>query len=234
MADDPRRPESGIGNAAPAVTPEQLAEADDLLRLSHLALVRGDTKESDRMLERALEVAPGSAQVLEEMGDRQVKQRKLQAAKESYAAALAAEPSRASAERKYGETVLALQMVLDPSKILGDGLSEDDSFVSARALPILSFLVPGLGQIVNGEVPKGLTMLLVWAGSILLTGMLSDQFRTFGSLLQSGSDFNALALLPLFSAVMAFGWSVGDAASTAKLKEKRQIVRPTPPVDKEF
>lgn len=233
MADDPRRPEPGLVPIVTPPTPEQMAEAEDLLRLSHLALVRGDSKESDRLLERALEVAPGSAQVMEEVGDRQVKQRKLRAAKESYAASLAAEPNRASAERKYGETVLALQMVLDPSKILGEG-NDDDSFVSAKALPVLSFLVPGLGQIVNGEVPKGLTMLFVWAGSIVLTGMLSDQFRAFRLLLQGGGDFNALALLPLFSAVMAFGWAVGDAASTAKLKERRQIVRPVPPVDKEF
>lgn len=233
MADDPRRPEPSVDTPPPAPTSEQLAEAEDLLRLSHLAKVRGDIKESDRLLDRALEVAPGSAQVLEEVGDRQVEQRKLRAAKESYAAALAVEPGRASAERKYGETVLALQMVLDPSRILGE-IEDDDSYVGAKALPVLSFLVPGLGQIVNGEIGKGLTMLFVWGGSIVLTGMMSDQFRAFGSLLSGGGQFNGLAFLPLFSVFMAFAWSVGDAASTAKLKEKRNIIRPVPPVDKEF
>lgn len=229
MADDPRRPEPALTPP----TPEQLEQADSLLRQANLARVRGDKAEADRLLQAAQEAAPGSAAVLEEIGDRHVAARKLRLAKDAYQAALEAEPGRASAERKLGETVLALQMILDPSKILGDDPG-DDSYVGAKALPILSFLVPGLGQLANGETGKGLTMMAVWAGSLLMTGMLSDGFRAFSSLLGKGGGLNPIAFLPLCSAVVAFAWAVGDASSTAKLKEKRNILPPQPPVDMEF
>lgn len=214
-------------------TPEQAERADSLLRQANLARVRGDRAEADRLLEAAVEAAPGSAAVLEEVGDRHVAARKLQKAKEAYQAALEAEPGRASAERKLGETVLALQMILDPSKILGDE-PDDDSYVGAKALPVLSFLVPGLGQLANGETGKGLTMMGVWAGSLVMAGLMSDGFRAFASLFGRGTGLNPVAFLPLFSAAVAFAWAVGDAASTAKFKEKRNVLPPKPPVDMEF
>jgi tetratricopeptide (TPR) repeat protein len=203
------------------------------LRQANLARVRGDKAESDRLLQAAQVAAPRSAAVLEEIGDRYFAERKLRQAKESYQAALDVEPGRPSAERKLGEAVLALQMVLDPSKILGE-VPDDDSYVGAKALPVLSFLVPGLGQLANGETGKGLTMMAVWAGSLLMTGLLSDGFRAFSSLFGRGGGLNPVAFLPLSSAVVAFAWAVGDASSTAKLKERRNIVPPKPPVDMEF
>jgi len=213
-------------------TPAEAEEAEGLVRQANLARIRGDKDAYQRFLEQAAAVAPGSSTVQEALGDAYVERRQVRKAKEAFHTAVRLDPSNASAERKYGEAVLAIQVALDPAFALAP---DDGSFASGKASTILSFLIPGLGQIVSGATVFGGALLGIWVLALVWAMSIPNGLSKLPFLFRGGSvDFNGAVLMPLF--LMAASWVVGiaDASSKAKRVVPKQVARPVPPVDKKF
>lgn len=231
MDDGTGRPEPAAVALPPTAEQEERAEA--LLRQSNLACVRGDREAASKLIEQALEAAPGSSRVLEAQGDDCVLRRQLAKAKDAYKAAVEADPKNVSAERKLGETVLALQLACDPASILGG--PQTDSYASGRAASLLSFLIPGLGQFVTGHTSKGVAFFVAWlvgvVWAILTPNGLSGIPTLFG---RPGPNPAPIVFVPLLLAGLAWVASIGDANATAKARPVHKPDRPVPPVDKPF
>lgn len=240
MEDDSPRPVADVDESSaeaeeslpPPPTEEEREKAENLVRQANLAKIRGDKVSFEKLIEEAALAAPGSSAVQEAVGDAYVDRRQVRKAKDAYQRAVKLDPTNASAERKFGEMVLSIQLALDP--MFGKP-SPDESLASGKAAVILSFMIPGLGQIVNGETSKGVAFLVTWLvgviGAILVPNGLTGLMTLIGL---RGPAFNPTVLLPLFLAVSAWMWAIGDAGGRAKRQDKRMIVHPVPPVDKDF
>lgn len=234
MEDDAGRPEPDPVVEEPLpepATPEQIEKAEGLIRQANLAKIRGDRDAFDKLLDEAAAVAAGSSTVQEALGDAYLERRQTRKAKDAYHRAVKLDAKNVSAERKYGECVLAIQMALDPTF----GLAADDSLASGKAGVVLSFLLPGLGQIVSGQYLKGGGILGLWLAAWAWAVAVPNGFGGLGSLLgRQGPPFNPVFFVPIFIAACCWLFGISDASSRAKRFEPRSVQRPVPPVDKNF
>ncbi len=120
---------------------------------------------------------PGDAAVLELLGDIAEGRGDWDVAIESYQAAVAAEPARASAEAKVGKAVLR-RAEQQRQKTLGVAYAAADASLVRRTggersgwlVVAGSMLCPGLGQLVQGQTVKGGTLIAIFLlGVVLLT-----------------------------------------------------------------
>ncbi len=245
MEDDAARPDPGGLNPAegqtglpepelpPVPSQSELEAAENLIRQANLAKIRGDMAGFERLVQQASETAPGSSNVHEALGDAYVERKQVRKAKEEYQLAVRINPKNASAERKYGETVLAIQLALDPNFATPP---PDDSFASGKGAVILSFLVPGLGQLaladyVKGGILFGLTVLSVgWA--LLIPDGFNGLLYLFSP--HAKVSLNPVIFLPLLVTLVCWVVGVADASSKAKRVPALRVDRPVPPVDKDF
>lgn len=226
--------ESAVEEPIPTYSQADLDKAENLIRQAALARRRNETGNARRLMDEAEATAPGSAVVLEALGDLLMEQSKWSGAKDKYEKALKIEPENVGIERKYGECVFHLYTA-------GDFLSrpQDSSFVGGKAAIILSLFVPGLGQFAAEQYQRGAIMMGGWAIGWGLAWLIPDGMKgLFSALGLSGrgaqAAFNPLVLLPLGVAVIFHLWSIMDAASKAGNYRAAKIDRPTPPVDKDF
>ena len=240
MEDDAPRPDDrGLdttGDAAEPLplppTPAELEQAEGLIRQANLAKIRGDKGLYERLVHEASTIAPGSSTVQEAVGDAYLATKQVRKAKDAFQLAVKLDPSNASAERKFGEAVLSVQLALDP---MFATIPEDDSVASGKAGLIMSFLIPGLGQLANGDNAKGYPMLGGWllgvVGSLAVPQGLAGLATVIGV---KGPAFNPIVLIPVLLAFGCWIWSIGDAGSRNKRFERKPIIHPVPPVDKDF
>ncbi|MCW5936045.1 MAG: tetratricopeptide repeat protein [Fimbriimonadaceae bacterium] len=233
MADDAERSEpDAVAEAPRELTEEQRLRVEDLLRQANLAKVRGQADLSERLVLEAVQLAPHSSPANEALGDVYLEQRQTRKAREAYRQAVELDATNASAERKYGETVLAIETALNPALLLGSG---EGTYASGKASVVLSFLVPGLGQIVNGLRAKGAAFMGVWLVGWILAFLVPNGMKGLTTLFTGrGPGFEPLVLLPLGISAIAWIWSILDAGQAAGRVEQKKFERPTPPVDKDF
>jgi TM2 domain-containing membrane protein YozV len=123
---------------------------------------------------------------------------------------------------------------------LGDGpLSAADS-ANAKIAAVLSFFIPGAGQVVLGDYIKGAAYFFAWLIMLLWLSLAHNQWHDLvDSLAGKKSGFNPVVLVPIIgslgiSIAAAFTCkkpgSGGPMAPTKKVKGPR----PTPPVDLPF
>lgn len=216
----------------PQPTTEEMERAEGLIRQANLAKIRGDKSLFEKLVQEAAQVAPGSSRVQEALGDAFVERRQLKHAREAFELAVKLDPSNASAERKFGEAVLSMQLALDP---MFATIAPDDSFASGKAGLILSFMIPGLGQLVAEETKRGSIMLGGWLVGLIGAFAIPQGMAGLSSLFSNqGPPFKPLVLLPLAVSGACWLWSIADSGSRNKRFEKRVITRPIPPVDKDF
>ncbi|MBX3111742.1 MAG: hypothetical protein KF857_07005 [Fimbriimonadaceae bacterium] len=215
-------------------SPQATEEAERLLRQANLARLRGDNPTADKLLQEAMTVAPGSAVVLEAVGDDYVHRKQWRKAYEAFEAAHRADPTSVSAERKFGEMVLKVKLAVDP---FAASPTDVGTMASGKAAMLLSVFLPGVGQMVLGKYTKGGVMLGGWVLGWL--GFLADPsgFKGLMTLLgmAKGTTPGPLALPALALAAGFHLWSMFDAVATSKgLTPREKIEHPTPPVDKPF
>ncbi|HRJ27650.1 MAG TPA: hypothetical protein PLO61_09105 [Fimbriimonadaceae bacterium] len=221
----------------PPPTPEQAERAERLIRDANIARIRKQRQEMDRLLNEALEVAPGSALVLEAVADDLLLRGQRRRAQELYAQAIRLSPGNVSLERKHAECVFASAGLNDPAALMGGALTE--SYASAKSGMILSFIIPGLGQIVMGEVKRGAIMLsgvvVGWVIALLIPDGVSSFMGLLG-LARNPPPFQPLVLLPLSLAACFHLWAIVDMFSRARVEQFRSkpVERPRPPVDMPF
>ncbi len=158
-------------------------EVERLLRQAHIAQMRGNKEEAQSLLQQALEILPDNPDVWEVLGDYRKSAGDIQGAHDAYKRAHELASQNASIERKYAEMVLALtrqQEQYQRWERLLEGKEASDTLLSRRnpgLAFLLSLLMPGVGQLYNGQFVKGgiiLGIVLVGFTVFLLTPGASD------------------------------------------------------------
>lgn len=204
------------------------AEADKLISQANVLRLRGQIAEALDMCEQAVKVDPECAAAWEMLGDMRQEAGRMEEAKSAYEKATAIEPGRVSAERKFAECTLALanlKMQQDEWKRMVEG--GEKIYMPKRNQGIallLSALMPGLGQIYNGEFVKagalmGLTMIgwiVIFAspdGGHVVQNMLKLFFAPPGSV--SGVGMSPLIVSTLLSVIALYFYGLLDAVYRA-------------------
>lgn len=216
-------------------TPENLARAEGLVRQARLARQRSDPGLAQKLLDEAVDLAPGSSLVQEALGDDLAERRQTSKARDAYHLAVRLDATNTSAERKYAEAVLKLSLPPD----IGVALGGVESYASGRIATLLSAFVPGLGQLVTGKIAKGAAMLsgwvLAWVGLWITPDGIAGILGLFGSGQRERQvDFNPAVLAPIVLGAFCYLWSLYDAGGNAKRTPRPVIEHPVPPVDKPF
>ncbi|MFQ3611135.1 MAG: tetratricopeptide repeat protein [Fimbriimonadales bacterium] len=167
-------------------------EVEHLLRNAHLAKVRGQMDEARTYLEQAKALMPDSADVWAAVGDFWYQDGKIQEAHDAYKKAHELDPQNAFIERKYAQIVLEMARQQEQyrqwEQTLSGNRPTDDLFIQRNPglAFLLSFLMPGVGQLYNGQFVKGGVIL----GAFVLGWIIF-------MLTPGGSDFvsNLLAFL---------------------------------------
>lgn len=220
------------------LTPEQRSQIDNMLRQANVAQLRGNHNESEEILQAALALAPGCADVLEGVGDHYAARGNLRKAREVYQRAKKLDPENISIEKKYANAVFQVGNAAIMADTLRIGGSAFEQQASARAAVYYSLFIPGSGQITLGEVGKGIVLLLGWLGSwigVFVVGF-DNILRALGLLRDEASQpVNMLAFLFLASAALFHLSAVFDVSARAKAvpkaKRRESIEHPKPPVD---
>lgn len=236
--DEPIGPESEeeVAEEAPELpekpSDQELEEAERLLQQASLAKIRGSDSLAERLTDEAAEKAPGSAAVQAALGDVLWGRKQYKKARDKYRTAHQLEPDNASYETQWAESLLG--SAGDPEN---RGKSRAEVYASAKTGAVLSFIVPGLGQIVMGEVGTGTAMIVLWAGgwtwALLVPNGLSGLPHVFGLNAQVDT-FNAMVLVPIAIVTVTWLWSLTSAGSRAKSFQPKDIERPVPPGEGDF
>lgn len=165
-------------------------EIERLLRTAHIHQVRGERTKARELLQQALELSPEEASIWELLGDYEKEAGNWQAAHDAYKRAHELDPQNATIERKYAEAVLQQTRMQAQYQQWERALEGANDTLTPPRNPglafLLSLLMPGVGQLYNGQFVKG--------GIIL--GIMIVGFVLF-LVLPGGSDFvyNLLAYL---------------------------------------
>lgn len=136
-------------------------EVERLLRQAHIAQMRGLREEAEALLKQALDILPDSPDVWEVLGDYRKEAGDLQGAHDAYKRAHELDPQNAFIERKFAEMVLALthqQEQYQQWERALEGKGTVDIFLLRRnpgLAFLLSLVMPGVGQLYNGQFVKG-------------------------------------------------------------------------------
>ncbi|MDQ2799308.1 MAG: E3 binding domain-containing protein, partial [Armatimonadota bacterium] len=184
-----KKPAAPPPRSTPAKTPPPLAlsEAEQVNRLlstANIQLRRGQIAEAERAINESLTLRPNDPGALELRGDAQIARDDYTAACESFRAALAVQPSRATAEAKLARAILR-QSEQQRRKTLGVAYAASETTIlgrggagnrkgAARISVFASAFLPGLGQILSGQYVKGGILAAIYGLSLLLLGFLPD------------------------------------------------------------
>jgi len=204
----------------------------ELLGRATLLRARGEHQEALRVGQEAVGLDDGNWECHELVGDLLLALERPDEALSSYRRARELHQSRAVLEEKIGRAALAQaerQRSAELSQALLEGKAEQDT---PRRNPsyaaLYSFFIPGLGQVYNGEVLKGLVMVVAY---VVLFGLMATALRgqrlvqpsgmgsVYGSQLDLGTLFSAVfggpAAVWTIALVLLWIYSIADAALRA-------------------
>lgn len=189
-------------------------EIERLLRLAHIHQVRGERSKAKELLQQALELDAENAGVWELLGDYQREANDWQGAHDAYKKAHELDPTNALIERKYAETVLQLTRQQEQYQqweraLEGKGTGDEIALPRNPGLAfLLSLLMPGVGQLYNGQFVKGgiiLGIMIVGAIVFLATPGGSDFiYNLLAYLVNPARVRGTMSNLQLFTALMMF------------------------------
>lgn len=227
----------------PKPTPEQIEEADKLIRRAALEKRRGNNPLASDLLKQALEVAPGASIALEALGDDLLERKHFGAAQEAYRSAHRADPDNPSIERKLaqisvqGFANLSVEDQLRMGSFDSPFIRQGEAMANPKMAIFFSVVVPGLGQLVLGYAKKGLTIFLIWLFSAILFAIFATKLRT------GQHNLPAIAYFPLGLAIATWLAGVADISSIAKGSGPQNLggtggaskpSKPVPPVNLPF
>lgn len=177
-------------------TPQERMRADSLLTAANIARRRGNFKEAEQRCREAIELTPQDAAALELYGDIFQSVGRVDDALFAYERAKEADPNRASAEKKYAELMLLQNREIEL-------LREEFIPRNANIAVLFSALMPGAGQVYNGEPWKGLLIFLTMVVCVLVLGWTGLGFPgSAGRISASLVFFIALATMTYIYAVV--------------------------------
>lgn len=212
------------------------AEIDRLLSRANVHRMRGEYIEAEDVLKEVLSLDESRVDVHEMMADMLYGRGQLESAAEEYKNIMEANPGCASAETKYAKVMLEKGENEYEKKLARDMIENPGKYSNPPQHPLAAFLlsavVPGLGQLYNGERIKGLIILGVFLFSVLILSVSPDTgnlLRNVGVWLNpSGSAVKPPplgSLVIIFTGIMVFLYiySVIDAVITsAKLSDSEK------------
>ena len=144
----------------------------ELLGRATLLRARGERQQAFQLAQQALDLDEGSWEAHELVGDLQLDMGRGEQALQSYRRARQLNESRGILEEKIGRAALARAARLrtaNLSEALLDGMARPSGPKRKPGLAaLLSLIIPGLGQLYNGEAVKGFIMAALF---ILLFGL---------------------------------------------------------------
>lgn len=226
----------------PPATREQLEEADKFVRQARVEKMRGNPAKSTELLKQAAAAAPGSASVLEALGDDLAERKQLKAAMDAYRRAFKLDASNVGVEEKLANIALTMgsmgSIEDQMRRNLSDSpfLNEADAVARMPAAVMLSALLPGTGHIVLGRAGQGFAILGAWV--ISLIWMLSHWFDLVKliSLSSGGREKpDMIVLAPLLLMAVIYVSTLGSLKGmSGQVGRRKPIDRPRPPVDLPF
>lgn len=223
--DEPKKP----------TPPEHLEAAERLVRQAHVAKSRQEHAKALDLLKQAEQLAPDSVLVLVELGDHYAAKNRWKEAQAAYGRATRLDPSNVAIERKYAEAVLKANLPLDVLYGMRKGTPEEQ-VANANVAAIISFLLPGAGQMVLGNTYKGIAFMAVWLVSWVVAILMPNGISGLVAIAlnQPNAPVNLLVLLPLALALLMNLAAMYDAKAVAGQTRRQKIERPKPPVDLPF
>jgi tetratricopeptide (TPR) repeat protein len=146
-------------------------QADRLLTAANLARRRGNYVEAEQRCREAIDKNPSDASALEIYGDILQATGRVDDAVLAYDRARQLDPNRRSAERKYADLVLQQNRSIEL-------LSEEYIPRNPMVAVLMSSLLPGAGQMYNGQPVKGLLIAIGMLICVFVLGWTDYGFST--------------------------------------------------------
>ncbi|MFN4033914.1 MAG: tetratricopeptide repeat protein [Fimbriimonadales bacterium] len=202
-------------------------EIERLLRAAHLHQVRGERSQAQALLQQALELDAENPSVWELLGDYRREASDWQGAHDAYKKAHELAPQNAAIERKYAEAVLQLTRQQEQYQQWERALEGGEDAPIAPRNPglafLLSLLMPGVGQLYNGQLLKGGVIIAMVLLGLLLSGGSDFFYNLFAYLVNptrlrgglSGGQLTAGVV-----AIIAWVYAFIDAPLTAAARNR--------------
>jgi len=225
----------------PPPTKAQVEEAEKLIRQSMLEKRRGNAIGATDLLKKAAEAAPGSAVVLEALGDDLMERKLTKQAREIYRRASRLDPKNVGLERKYAELVLASAPAMSVEDMIryGDSifLTGGDNVAGLTAAKCLSAILPGCGQLVLGRTQKGAILFGLWVVCVGMFALWNKDFEMLSKYIRgAGAAPNMRVFIPIIAGASVWIAAMGDLFSgqSKSVARTSKVERPKPPVDLPF
>lgn len=171
------------------------AEIDKLISRANVHRLRGNYAEAEDAYREVLALDESRSDVIELIGDVLDARGQTEKAAEEYKKAIELDPKRASVETKYARMVLKIGEREYGKQLAREMLENPRKFAAPPRHPLLAFilssLVPGFGQIYNGELTKGLILVGAFILSLLVLALSATETKNLLQVL--GALVNPLA-----------------------------------------
>jgi hypothetical protein len=213
-------------------------ELQSLLAKANLLRLRAQIRDARRTLDIALELAhtlptAASSPVHEMIGDMLAAEERWEPARDAYALANDADPSRASAERKLGEMILKAQdeAVLSKLGLSAPPPSADDVQDRLGLATFFSLVVPGAGQLWMRQWAKGsafFVLFLLSLGFFLWTQGSLDAPAVPGKANRAQTNTVGTGYAAIVVAVLVYVVCLVDLATQSKRIQAKRRPNPVP------
>ncbi len=217
-------------------------EIDKLLSRASICRMRGEDRDAEDALREALAIDETRIDIRESIADMLYARGDLEAARDEYKTIVESDPKHASAEMKFGKVVLELYEREQQKHLAQEMLENPEGLATTPKHPLLAFVlsvVPGLGQIYNGERWKGVSIMgiALFCVVILISDPQGTQnlIRSTCALIAPPQTPNRAAphvgsFVVLAASVLGFLYlyAIIDAPIVAAKTTKRKDKEPTP------
>jgi len=191
-----------------------------LLAKANLHRLRGQPLEAEDTCRQALQLNPEDVLIREMLGDALSDAGKLKAALAEYRTALDHAPGKESLEKKFAKVTLGIADQEREKTMAQDMMLNPHKYAPRERSPVVAFIssvVPGLGQLYNGEIVKaavifGTFLLFILSYAFLQRGYPAGSITDLSSFLYFTSPVVQMTGLVF---IIAYLYGLVDAPITA-------------------
>jgi len=222
-------------------TPDQAREAEKLVAQARVEKMRNNAVQATALLQKAAEIAPGSATVLEALGDNLIERRQIKAALQAYQKAFRLTPKNVGLEEKLANAALSLSATGSLEDQMRRGfsdspfLTQNDIVARGPYAAVLTAVFPGAGHLALGKTAQGIFTMIAWSACLVWVLIKHSDVESLAkSFAGRGSATNSGVLFPLAVMVLIYIGSLASLKTSNQVTTKRHVNRPEPPVNLPF